>query len=160
MKIDNKKHIYRIWIRKLIFTIFFIASIIAVMFLNIFDNPETGITKYHIVITISVIFIIISAIAVMRNPYYFYFDDISEVLMFKYYPVGLFNSQKNSLQIPKKHFIKFETQTFFFGLEEKIILFQLYRNKVAKYPPISLSALTKSEREKLKNTLHRYSQKK
>lgn len=159
VKIDNKKNIYRIWLRKLLFTIIFTAAVIAVMFLEVFDNADTRITRYHLIIAISLIFIVISIIGVMRNPYYFYFDDMSDVLVFRYYPVGLFNSRKNSLQIPKQHFIKFETVKFFFGLEEKIILYQLYRNKVAKYPPISLSTLSKEEREKLKNTLHRYTQK-
>jgi hypothetical protein len=64
------------------------------------------------------------------------------------------------VQIPKQHFVKFEIVKYFFGFEEKLILYQNYRNKVAKYPPISLSAVDKADKEKLKNTLQRYSGKK
>jgi hypothetical protein len=141
-------------------TILFTAIIIAIMFLNFFDQPESPVTKYHVIIAIAAVFIIISVISVMRNPYYFYFDDSNEVLMFRYYPVGFFNSKKNSVQIPKQHFVKFEIVKYFFGFEEKLVLYQNYRNKVAKYPPISLSAVDKADTEKLKNTLLRYSSKK
>ena len=159
MKIDNQKNIYRIWLRKMAFTIVFTASIITVMFLKIFDHPESPITKYHVIIAISIVFIIISTIGVLRNPYYFYFDDSKDVLVFRYYPVGIFNSRKNSVQIPKQQFVKYEIVKYFFGLEEKLILYQNYRNKVAKYPPITLAALDKADREKLKNILQRYSRK-
>lgn len=160
MKIDNQKNIYRIWLRKMAFTIIFTASIITVMFLKAFDHPESPITKYHVIIAISVVFIIISTIGVFRNPYYFYFDDSKDVLVFRYYPVGIFNSKKNSVQIPKQQFVKFEIVKYFFGMEEKLILYQNYRNKVAKYPPITLSAVDKADKEKLKNILQRYSEKK
>ena len=160
MKIDNQRNIYRIWLRKMAFTIAFTASIITVMFLKVFDHPESPITKYHVIIAISAVFIIISAIGILRNPYYFYFDDSKDVLVFRFYPVGIFNSKKNSAQIPKQQFVKFEIEKYFFGMEEKLILYQNYRNKVAKYPPITLSAVDKADREKLKNMLQRYSGKK
>jgi len=160
MKIDNQRNIYKIWLRKMVFTITFTAAIVAIVFLNIFDQPDSPITKYHLVIAISAVFIVISIIGYLRNPFYFYFDDTNDVLVFRYYPVGLFNSRKNSIQIPKQQFVKFETQKFFLGMEEKLILHQLYRKKVAKYKPISLSALDKADREKLKKVLARYSSQK
>ncbi len=157
MKIDNQRAIYRIWLRKMVFTIFFTSTIIIILFLNIFDKVDSPITKYHLIIAISAVFIVISIINAMKNPYYFYFNDVEDLLVFRYYPVGLFNSRKNSVQIPKKHFVKFEISKFFFGMEEKLVLHQFYRNKIAKYPPISLSALSKKEKEKLKMALTAYS---
>ncbi|MCF8225689.1 MAG: hypothetical protein K9J30_07410 [Bacteroidales bacterium] len=159
MKIDNQRNIYRIWLRKMIITVLFTASVIVIMFLKLFDDPGSLNTKYMLIIAISLIFIIISVVGVMRNPYYFYFDDAGDVLNFRYYPVGFFNSKKNSLQIPKQHFVKFEAKKFFFGMEEKLELYQVYRNKIAKYPPISLSAVNKDDRKKLKQALLKYSRK-
>lgn len=159
MIIENKKAIYGIWLRKMIVTIIFTLSIIGVLFFSsIPDDAEFG--RYHIVITISVAFIIFSAIGILRKPYYFYFNDNKDVLIFRFYPVGLFNSKKNTVQIPKQQLVKFETSKFFFGLEEKLFLYQNYRNKVAKYPYISLSAISKEERERLKHALEKYSQQK
>ncbi len=58
MKIDNQKNIYRIWLRKLIVTIAFTMSIIAIVFLNILNDPDAPFTKYHLVIVISIVYII------------------------------------------------------------------------------------------------------
>lgn len=160
MKIDNQRNIYRIWLRKMIFTILFTATVVLVMFVMPFEEGAEGINKYHVIIAISVVFIILSIIGIYRNPYYFHFNDRQDMLVFRYYPVGLFNSRKNSVQIPKKNFVKYETSRFFLGREEKVVLYQLYRNKVAKYPAISLSAVDKQDRIKLKKALDHYSQEK
>ena len=160
MKIDNQKNIYRIWLRRMVSTIIFTAAIVIIIFVKMLEGPEAPFTKYHLVIAISIVFLTVSIIGALRNPYYFYFDDTNDMLIFRYYPVGFFNSRKNSAEIPKQHFVKYETTRFFLGMEEKLIIYQLYRKKVAKYKPISLSAVDRSDREKLKAALDRYSKKK
>ena len=159
MKIDNKRNIYRIWLRKMIITIIFTIGIVSMMFINEYKLFWGVFTKYHIMIAIAAVFIIISTIGVIRSPYYFYFDDINDVLVFKYYPVGFFNSKKHSVQIPKQQFLKYETSKYLLGTQERLVLYQLYRSKEAKYPPINLSALNKEEQKKLKLTLEKYCQK-
>lgn len=159
MKIDNQRNIYRIWLRKLIITIIFTLSIPSVIFLNILNAPDATITKYHVIIAISVIYIIISVIGVLRNPYYFHFHDTPEMLIIRFYPATLFNHKKNSIQIPIQHFVKFEIEMFFFGRDEKLVLYQNYRQKVVKYPPISLSAVNKDDRDSLKIVLTRFAKK-
>lgn len=157
MKINNKKNIDHIWTRKAVLTIAFTLAIVGVLFF-LYISPEASITKYHIIIAISLLFIVISIVGALHKPYYFYFDDINDVLVFRYYPIGILHSKKNSIQIPKEHLVKFEITKFFFGLEEKLTLYQKYRKKVAKYSPISLSAVSRKDREKLKLTLEKYSQ--
>ena len=159
MKIDNQRNIYRIWLRKLIVTIIFTLSTISIVFVDILNMPDSVITKYHIVIAISLAYIIISVVGIMRNPYYFHFHDTTDMLVIRFYRVGLFNHKKNNIEIPIQHFVKFEIEKFFFGIDEKLIVSQNYRQKVAKYPPISLSALNKEDRDRLKIVLTRYSKK-
>lgn len=160
MIIDNKSNVYRIWIRKLVTTLSFTILIIVVMFLDFLGTSGSSMIKFYVVIGISIVFVVVSILGVMRNPYYFYFDDSSDVLVIKYYPVGILNSKKHSAQIPKQHFVKYETTKFFFGKEERLHIYQHYRKKIAKYPPISLSAVNKEDREKLKLALTSYSIKK
>ena len=159
MKIDNQRNIYRIWLRKLTITILFVMSIIAIVFLNILNEPDSPITKYHLVIAIAVVYIIVSLIGALRNPYFFHFHDTTDMLVIRYYPVSLFNHKKNSIEIPIQQFVKFDIEKFFFGIDEKLVIYQNYRKKVAKYPPISLSAVNKDDRERLKIVLTRYSKK-
>ncbi len=156
MKIDNQRNIYRIWLRKLTITIIFTLTVLPTFFLDILDGPDAVFTKYHLIIIISLAYIIISLIGVFRNPYYFHFHDTTDMLIIRFYPVGLFNHKKNSIEIPIQHFVKFEIEKFFFG-QEKLIIHQQYRQKVAKYPPISLSAVNEEDRERLKVVLTRYS---
>jgi hypothetical protein len=159
MKIDNQRNIYRIWLRKLIITIIFVMSIIAIVFLNILNKPDSTITKYHLVIAIAIVYIIVSLIGALRNPYYFHFHDTTDMLVIRYYPVSLFNHKKNSIEIPIQQFVKFDIKKFFFGIDEKLIVYQNYRKKVANYPPISLSALNRDDRDRLKIVLTRYAKK-
>lgn len=158
MRINNKKNVDRIWVRKAVLTIAFTASIMGVLFF-LYIPQNAVINKYHIVIAISLFFILISVIGMLHRPFYFYFDDINEVLMFRCYPIDILNSKKISIQIPKEHLVKFEITKFFFGLEEKLVLYQKYHNKVGRYKAISLSAVSKEDRKKLKLTLEKYSQK-
>ena len=160
MKIDNQRNVYKVWLRKLIITILFVMFIIALVFINLFVDPDSSITKYHIAIAISIVYIIISLVGMFRNPYYFHFHDTKDMLVIRYYPVGLFNHKKNSIEIPIQHFVKFEIEKFFLGTGEKLIVYQNYRQKVAKYPPISLSAVDRTDRDRLKVVLTRYSKRK
>lgn len=159
MTIDNQRNIYRIWLRKMITTLVFTISILLVLFTGWFENPDQVINKYHVIIAIAVIYFGLGLINYFRNPYYLYFQETEEMLIVRYYPVSIFNKRKNSIEIPKKLFVTFRIERFFLGLEERLILYQHYRNKVAKYPPISLSAVDKPDRRKLREVLTRYSKK-
>ncbi|MBN1133009.1 MAG: hypothetical protein JXR52_12810 [Bacteroidales bacterium] len=156
MKYDNKQNAYRIWLRRLAMAIIFTLLVIIILFTSWFDNSEAGITKYHVIIAIALIYIIISLVNYLRLPYFLSFSDADEMIILRYYSLSIFNSQKNSIEIPKMQFVKFETEKFFFGIEEKLIVYRFYRNKIAKYPPISLSAVNKSDRVKIKNALQKY----
>jgi hypothetical protein len=155
MKLDNKQNTYRIWIRRLIMAISFTVLIIIILLTTWFDNPDGELTKYHLIIAIAVVYFIISLFNYLRNPYFLFFSDGGEMLILRYYPLSIFNNKKNSIEIPKKQFQKFEIKKFFFGMDEKLIVIQNYRNKIAKYPPISLSAVSKSDRERIKSALQK-----
>jgi len=159
MKIDNRKHINKIWLTKAFITLLFTLSIVAILIFKVFDRPGVVINKYYLIIIVSVLFILVNVISWWRNPYYFFFSDEEDMLIFRFYPLGIFFSKKNSVQIPKAKFIGFELKRYFMGREEKIILIQNYRNRIAKYPPINLSAVKKEDREKLKIILSAYSRK-
>lgn len=156
MKYDNKQNTYRIWLRRLLMAIIFTLLIITILLTDWFDNPEGNLSKYHLIIAIAGVYLIISLLNYMRLPYFVYFSDMNEMIVLRYYPLSIFNSKKNSIEIPKKQFVKFETSRFFFGMEEKLIVYQLYRKKIARYPPISLSAVDRSDRERIKAALRKH----
>lgn len=156
MKIDNQRNTYRIWLSRLVMTIVFALVILVLVFVPWFDNLESGITKYHMVILISAIYLAINLINFLKSPYFVSYSDHGEKIVVRYYPLSMFTSRKHSIEIPKKQFVKFELKSFLLGTQHKLILIQNFRGKEAKYAPISLSAMDKEDRQKMLQSLEKY----
>ena len=157
MKIDNQRNTYRVWLSRLVMSMVFALIILAIVFLPWFDETEFWLTKYHVAIFISAIYILVNWVNYMKRPYYVSFNDQGEMLVVRYYPVSMFTSRKHSIEIPKKQFVKYELTPFFLKSQHYLILHQNFRGKVAAYPRISLSAMEKEDREKMLQSLDKYS---
>ncbi len=147
MNFDNQRNTYRSWLSRLLMTVVFSLIILTIVFLPWFDEPEFWLTKYHVAIFISVIYIIVNWINFLKRPYFVSFNDQGEKLVIRYYPVSMFTSRKNSIEIPKKQFVKYELKPFLFKTQHMLILTQNFRGKEAQYPKICLSALEEGDRE-------------
>ncbi len=156
MKLDNQKNTYHIWLSRLVMTMVFALIILILVFVGWFDDLEAGITKYHLMIVISGVYVLINWINFLKRPYFVSYSDQGEMIVVRYYPVSMFTSRKNSIEIPKKQFVKYELKPFFFKTQHYLILSQNFRGKVAKYPKISLSAIDKDDREKLLQSLDKF----
>lgn len=75
------------------------------------------------------------------------FMDTGDKLILRYYPLHPFHEKFKSIEIPKSEFSHFEIKKGLFNLRTEVILFQQTVRGVAKYPPVSISALTKKDRE-------------
>ena len=156
MKIDNKRNTYRIWISRLITTIVFTLIILLIVFLPWFEKSDFWLSKYHVIILFALIYIVININNYLRHPYFVSYSDHGEKIVLRYYPLSMFTNRKNSIEIPKKQLVKFELKPFFLGTQQRLILYQNFRNKVAQYPPISLSAMDKEDQEKMLASLSKY----
>ncbi len=159
MKVDNQKNTYRIWIRRLTLTIVFTLAIIILIFIPWFDKPDLWLSEFHAMIFLAAVYVVISIINTMKIPYFVSYNDHGDMIVMRYYPLSLFNSKKNSIEIPKQQFVKYELKPFFFGRYQKIILFQHFRNKVVGYPPISFSALDEEDKSRILASLQKYMRK-
>ena len=81
-------------------------------------------------------------------------------IILRYYPLHPFHDNFKSIEIPKNCLAKYELETKTFGLKPIITLYQLTEKGIARYPSICLSALSKSDRNKLIESLSRNSLKK
>jgi len=156
MKLDNKRNTYRIWLSRLVMTIVFTLIILLIVFLPWFDESEFWLSKYHVAIFISVIYIAVNWINYLKRPCFISYSDQGEMIVVRYYPISMFTSRKHSIEIPKQQFVKYELQPFFFKTQYKLILVQNFREKEAKYPAISLSAMDGEDREKMLQSLNKY----
>ena len=156
MKVDNQRNTYRIWLSRLVMTIVFTIAILAILFLPWFDREDASFTRYHAIILVAAVYIVVNLYNYLKRPYFVAYSDQGEKIIMRYYPISIFNSRKNSIEIPKSQFIKYEIKPFFFGSQQWIILVQNFRNKEAKYPRISLSAVDKEDRELILGSLEKY----
>ena len=156
MKIDNQRNTYRVWLSRLVMSMVFALIILAIVFLPWFDETEFWLTKYHVAIFISAIYILVNWVNYMKRPYYVSFNDQGEMLVVRYYPISMFTSRKHSIEIPKQQFVKYELKPFFLKTQHYLILHQNFREKVVPYPKISLSAMEKVDREKMLKSLDKY----
>lgn len=84
------------------------------------------------------------------------FSDDTEKIIIRYFNAGLAGGKKNSLEIDKRAFAGYKTESGFFGLKTRLILFQKFSEGVAKYPPVHTSALSKEEKAVLLRVLNSY----
>ncbi|MEN8156512.1 MAG: hypothetical protein ABFS10_06150 [Bacteroidota bacterium] len=156
MKVDNQRNTYRIWIRRLVTAILFTMSTLILIFLPWFEESEFFLAKYHVIILIAVIYIATNVFNTLKIPHFVHYSDQGEMIILRYYPLSLFTSRKNSIEIPKQQFVKYELRPFFMGEYQKIVLYQNFRNRVVSYPPISLSAVDKDDISKILASLQKY----
>ncbi|MBE0653380.1 MAG: hypothetical protein IH594_06255 [Bacteroidales bacterium] len=154
MKIENKRGTYRIWLQKFIAAVIFTPLVLVFSFSRYFDKPFIGLERAWLIVLITLLYLVVIVYHHLLNPYYIFFSDHGENLVLKFYPVRAFNQKKNSIQIPKSKFVKFEIEKTTFG--ERIILYQQNRNGIAKYPPVSLTGLDEKDIKNLKSALARY----
>jgi len=152
MKIENKAATLRIWLQKFVATVIFIPLVIVLSFSRFFDKSYFGMERAHYLIIVCSLYIGLLIYYYLLKPYYVFFSDFGEKIILRYYPVKALNQKKHSIEIPKDQFVKYESRTFFFK-KEKIVMYQRYNNKVARFPEVSLSALKKSEIRDIKSSL-------
>jgi hypothetical protein len=158
VKFQNRKNTMTIWVNKFVMTLIFTIMIVFTGFTKWFDEPVLGIERVHWIVIIVAVWLLFVFLQGLRRPCYIYFEDTGDKLIIRYYPLKILNQKKNSIEIPKKDFIKFTTEKFFFRKYEKIILYQKFKKGIAKYPPISLSAVNKNDIAKIKTLLGQYIQ--
>lgn len=84
---------------------------------------------------------------------YIYYTNEGDKIIFRYQALNPFIVNPKSIEIPKRSFYKFEFTKSLFGKKTNILFYQKTKDGVAKYSPVSLTALTKKEREELDNSL-------
>jgi hypothetical protein len=156
MTLENRKTAIKVRLRAFFSSLIFISIIIVIYTTRLFNSPIFGLNKYEYTILFVLVYIFTLLFSYSLNLNYIYYSDDGYAIIFRYYSLRIFSSRKSSIEIPKKYFVRFETKTSFLGLKENIILYQQIKTAEAKYPPISITSLTRKEKNKIKKSLSRY----
>jgi hypothetical protein len=153
MTFDNSKTIISLRIKLFGATVLFLAYIALTYVGKIIKFPLLGMSDTFWTLILVAIYLFIAFLPMILNYQYVFYSDDSEKIVFRYFTSGLVGGKKNSVEIDKISFSGYKIESGLFGLRKSIFLFQNFREGVAKYPPVYISALTKEERAKLIRSL-------
>jgi len=154
MKIFNEDYQYKTKFFKLLYIVILALLVSLLYATNFFDSFIQEADKKHITIGIIAIYLIINLIRFKKKYLYFYFDDETSNLVFRFFHLIFFDSNRLEFKIPKRALFDFRIEKKFFGLREDLILIQQKETKTYTYPLISMSAISKSDKEKLLKLLN------
>lgn len=143
MNIDNTPFVIRNQKQRYILVI---ALIIVVTFLalsDFFRQPVAGIPREIFIIAACCLYASITLFRYYRNYHFINFVMSEKNLTIRFYSLRNWGATRKSIEIPLSALVKYEIKKGFFKPE--LILYQRIQNKNAKYPPLSLSGLSKSE---------------
>ena len=159
MKFDNSKTIISSRIKLFAVTVLFLAYIAMSYVGKLFKLTLFGWSDTIWTTIFAVIWLFIAMLPMVLNHQYVSYSDDDESIVFRYFTSGIFGGRKNSIEIEKKTFAGYKAEKQLLGLSLSIILYQRFKEGIAQYPPIHITALSKKERAKIFNSLNQYSPK-
>ncbi len=155
MVIDTKEEASTLWRTKMFIIIIFVLSIFGTLFIPKINTE----VKMLILGGLSLIFLIAYWFQYKMEYSYFYFSSTYKSFVFRFYSLQNLYGKPKTIEISRSTFHKYDITTSFFNKKETLVLYQKIPKGVAKYPPISLTLLTKDQKTKLKRTLFEASNK-
>ena len=156
MIIENSKTAIKIRLRIFFASVIVVATGPASGKPRFLINPIWGLNKSQWSFIIIGVFVLIIILNNFRDFHYIYFSDNGNNIVFRFYSMRIFSGKKNTIEIHKKDFVKFESSSSLLKMRDYIILYQKLKKGIAKYPPISITGLSKKDKTKLKNQLSLY----
>ena len=112
---------------------------------------------YLVLGVISLVFFSIIGFSLTLNFNFIIFKETDEKIILRYYPLHPFHEKFKSIEIPRNSLSHFAIKNKVFGLRPELTLYQQTPKGLAKYPSVSLSALSKSDRENILVSLNQNS---
>lgn len=156
MTLDNSRKIISLRIKLFGATVVFLVFIVLTYVAQLIKYPLLGMSDTAWTLILVGIYLFIVFLPMALNYQYLFYSDDSEKIVFRYYTTGIFGGKKNSVEIDKQSFSGYKINSGFFGLNRSIILYQKFKEGVAEYPPIYLSALPKKEMTRVIRSLNLY----
>ena len=157
MILDIRRTVIKKKLRSFFMTIAVILIIVLVLFTNLYDEDAMNVSKALMTFIIIGVYLLFIIFNILRDFNYIYFNDEGDKLVLRYFSLSIFTQKKNSIEIPKRSFAGYKIEKSVAGLKEKLILLQKLENRIAKYPAVSITALTSKQKSDVVNSLNIFS---
>ena len=154
MTFDNSKTIISIRIKLFAATVLLLGWLALAYIGKVIDFPFLGMSDTFWTILFIAVYFVIAFVPVYLSYQFISYSDEEDKIVFRYFSAGIVGGRKNSVEIDKRLLTGYRTDYKLFGLKQSITLFQQFKDGIAKYPPIYISALTKEEKAKLITSLN------
>lgn len=154
MKLDNESTIYGIHSIKLILAILVLIFLILMLITSLpdFIEQNTGISSGWALSIVIGGYLLFFFYFIAKGSAYFSYNDEGKKIIIRTFKIGILNSKKLSIEIPKNEFYKYTVNKK--GLREEIILYVRKEKKILKYPSISIVSVTSDQKDLLFKTLN------
>lgn len=155
MKFDNNGSVIRIQMQKRLLAVA-VATFIAILYttgLWRFVEQWAGIPRFVGTLFFLSLFLVFYFYHLLAASSFFYYDDHEGKIVVRNYQLNMFNTAKNSFEIPKSEFKGYAFKQSTMGLRTDLILYRRHKGRMVTYPPVSISLLTTQELGKLKKAL-------
>ncbi len=150
MVIDKKSTIINLHLRKLLLIVLVSLAVVLLLYFDVFSKEFLGFEQKYLIFLLIILYLIYYFWGVVRDYHYFYYSDLSpSKLVFRFYSLAPLSKRQNSIEVRKDEFYKFAFTEKMFGLRQYLVLYQKTPKGIAKYKPISISLLKKSEKQDL-----------
>jgi Ca2+/Na+ antiporter len=154
MTISNERFVLRYKKGQLIRVITFFPFMILLLTGVLFSDTFLGLNRFLWVSIIAFVYICIVYYYYLKDYNFIHFDDSEEKIKIHYYSLKPLSNERRSIELAKDSIYKIEKIKN--KCKVSIIIYQKTPKGVAKYPPISISALNNGEQNKLIETLLDY----
>lgn len=148
MTINNQNR--AAWIKLFYYVLIFLYLAVSIILIYLKVEPI-----YPIFGAISIFVFSVIAISLLLNLNYIIYQESEEKIILRYYPLHPFHHKFKSIELPKNSLSHFDLNQKLFGLRPEVTLYQQTERGLAKYPSVSISSLSKSNRAKLINSLQK-----
>lgn len=149
MILNNQKQAVNLRIQYSLALLIFVIAIGLIYFTDIFKQGVLSYNKDQVAIFILVVFILYFLLNFLRNPQYIYYSDTGNKFILRYFSLRPIAGKKNSIEFNKGELKKFEIKQSLLGFNQNIIIYRSTPKGIAKYPPVSITALGKDNRERM-----------
>lgn len=109
--------------------------------------------KHVFEFVLGTVYVLFMIFVFIKNYNYVYYNTDGPKIIIRYIPLRPLAAGNYSIEIPRRDFVKAELKTGFLGLKKDLLLYVRSQQGVAKFKPVSLTIMTKSEIADVMNEL-------
>jgi len=156
MTLDNGKNIVKLRLIGFISTLIYVLYVFLAYFPRIFRNVLTEKNVTIITVAVTFIFLIFLFWPVLMRYRYIWFSADERTISLRWYKIGLMTGESKSIEIQTDRFAGYDIKKKGFGLYHYLTLYQHVQGRKASYSPVSITALSKTQRSKIVDALNVY----